>query len=657
MSKTFSLVLAVCAAMFLTVPVHAQVTITLVAVGDTNNAADTTVMVTDTTSGYGSVTQNYSISAFDITIAQYTAMLNAVGATDPYGLWNSSMAAGNPNVGGISRTGAFGSYSYSVIGTGTNPVTNVTWLDAARFCNWLQNGQPATGVEGLYTTETGAYALDGDTTSGTETAASNAEWFIPTEDEWYKAAYYDPTISGSGGYWTFPTASNTTPGNDFLTPAVANQANFIAAGLYSVTQSGTLDPTQNYLTPVGSFTNSSSHYGTFDQGGDAYNWNDSIISGTARGLRGGAWDQTSDTLQSDDRESRSPLTISPDIGFRVASTLPPTPMITSSLSATGTSEEDFTYTVTATNNPTSFDASGLPGGLSIVSASGIISGTPTSTGTFPVVLAARNTGGVVSGTLSLVIVPLPTPVISSSLTATGSADEPFSYTIAATGNPTSYGASPLPPGLVVTTTNGLISGTPTQTGTFSSTISAINSSGTGTATLAFDFLPPSAPVISSTLNVTGTEGTPFDYQIGATFGPTAFTSGTLPTGLSLDGSTGLISGTPTENGTFSAAISAINLAGTGTGTLALTILPPSPSSPVQTPPRAPTVPPSATRSPSPAPPPATAPQVCPRASPSAPPPVSSPAPSPAAASIPLPSMPSTRAAPVPPPSPSLSARP
>jgi len=586
MSKTFSKVLtaAVCAAaIFLTLPARAQVAINLLAIGDTNNAADTTVMVTDTTTGYGSVSYNYSISADDVTVAQYAACLNAVAKTDPYGMWNPSMAS-DAHVAGIARSGAYTQYTYSVIGSGSNPITYVSWLDAARFCNWLENGQPSTGVEGASTTESGAngvggaYTLDGDTSSGMETKNTGALWWIPEENEWYKAAYYDPTIGGTGGYWTFPTMSNTAPGNDFLAASGSNQANYIANGLYSVTQSATEVPSQDYLTPVGAFTSSTSALGTYDQGGDVYQWNDAIIGSSSRGVRGGAWDQTSNTLQSNDRENRSPTAIYPDVGFRVATSMAPIPVINSSLTATGTDDVNFTYTITATNNPTSYNASGLPAGLSTVSASGVISGTPTQSGTFQVTLGARNGSGTVgNATLVLVILPLPLPTISSSLTATGTDDLPFSYTITADFNASSFGATGLPSGLVVTASSGLISGTPTQTGTFSPTITAVNASGTGSATLALDILNPPPPVISSTLSVTGTAGTPFDYQIVASYLPTTYTSGTLPSGLSLDGSTGLISGTPTESGSFSPTIAAINLGGTDTETLALTLLPPVPN--------------------------------------------------------------------------------
>ena len=130
---------------------------------------------------------------------------------------------------GISQSGSSGSYSYAVTGSDPQaancPIFDVSWGDAARFCNWLQNGQP-TGVEGAGTTETGAYTLNGDTTTLlTETRNAGATYFIPSEDEWYKAAYYNPS---NASYWLFPTQSNTAPSN-VLSATGTNNANFQAA--------------------------------------------------------------------------------------------------------------------------------------------------------------------------------------------------------------------------------------------------------------------------------------------------------------------------------------------------------------------------------------------------------------------------------------------
>lgn len=120
-------------------------------VGNAGNAADS--------SNFGSVSYAYNIGEYDVTVSQYTAFLNAVAQTDTYSLYDSSMAGTTLGDPGIAQNGSSGSYSYSVAaGRGNHPVTDVTFWDALRFSNWLDNGQP-NGAEGPGTTETGAYTL------------------------------------------------------------------------------------------------------------------------------------------------------------------------------------------------------------------------------------------------------------------------------------------------------------------------------------------------------------------------------------------------------------------------------------------------------------------------------------------------------------------
>jgi hypothetical protein len=159
------------------------------------------------------------------------------------------------------------------------------------------------------------------------------------------------------------------------------------------------------------------------------------------------------------------------------------PVITSSLSASGTVGSAFSYRITATNSPTSYSATGLPAGLSVNTGTGVISGTPTSAGTSAVTLSATNGGGTGNATLTLTIAAMSTPAITSSTTASGTMGSAFSYQITATNSPTSYGASGLPAGLSINTGTGLISGTPTSAGTSAVTISATNGGGTGNGNL------------------------------------------------------------------------------------------------------------------------------------------------------------------------------
>ena len=133
------------------------VTIAWVSVGNAGNANDPADGDSSNAGiqNYGGVPYNYSIDKYDVTVGQYTDFLNSVAATDTYRLYNASMGT-DQNIEGIARGGSSGSYTYGVIGSSANlPITYVSWGDAARFANGLQNGQ-STGAEGAGTTETGA---------------------------------------------------------------------------------------------------------------------------------------------------------------------------------------------------------------------------------------------------------------------------------------------------------------------------------------------------------------------------------------------------------------------------------------------------------------------------------------------------------------------
>jgi formylglycine-generating enzyme required for sulfatase activity len=171
------------------------VTIATVPVGDPGNAGE---LSGSGAGGFGpdrvcgAVAYTYNIGKYEVTAGQYTEFLNAVAKTDTYGLYRNTDMSNTSWGSGITRSGQSSNYTYSVASDFVNrPVNYVSWGDAARFANWMHNGQP-TGTQGLATTEDGAYYLNGATTNAALLAVTrkvNATWAIPSEDEWYKAAY------------------------------------------------------------------------------------------------------------------------------------------------------------------------------------------------------------------------------------------------------------------------------------------------------------------------------------------------------------------------------------------------------------------------------------------------------------------------------------
>lgn len=169
-----------------------------------------------------------------------------------------------------------------------------------------------------------------------------------------------------------------------------------------------------------------------------------------------------------------------------------------------------------------------------------------------------------------------TPVILSSTSAAATSGVPFNYRVAATSSPTDFDALNLPSGMAVNHTTGVISGIPTVTGTFVIDLAASNTLGTGVSTLTLTVAPIAvgAPILAEPLSVSAMVGAAFSYSI-TTAPPnsaTSFAANNLPTGLSVDTITGVISGMPTSGGIFAVQISAINALGASTTTATFTIL-------------------------------------------------------------------------------------
>ena len=276
---TTAIGLVVLAGLSLVSQAMAVVNMSWTSIGNAGNAADPST-------GYGSVNHAYNIGTYEVTNAQYVDFLNAKGGSNDTGIYNSTMGVSSNITQSVSGGGT---YSYSVSSTYANmPVVGVTWFDAARFSNWLGNGQGSSSME------TGAYTLAG-AMSGIVTANTGAGVYIPSEDEWYKAAYYNGATTT---YSRYPNGQNTITTAD---------ANYNGTG----------------LAHVGFGAASSS--GTFGQGGNAWEWNDAV-DGTGRVLRGGScfYGGYGDDLASSFRMNELPSAEFSDVGFRVASVPEPT---------------------------------------------------------------------------------------------------------------------------------------------------------------------------------------------------------------------------------------------------------------------------------------------------------------------------------------------
>jgi formylglycine-generating enzyme required for sulfatase activity len=306
------------------------VKISTVAVSNPGNAVDTATQV-------GAVDHEFRMGQFDITIGQYTAFLNAVGQSDPHGLYNPKMAT-DLQVAGIARTGSAGKFRYSVIPPSgpiqvsaatpdQRPITYVSWFDAARFANWMTNGQPS-GRQTRRTTENGAYNLLSTKAKRGLAVPKNTVnpntgsppiYFLPTENEWYKAAYYNPALNNNaGGYTLYSTNSNSAPTN---TPGSSvNAANLLYQGKFAITQQISLDSQQNYSTDVGSFTHSKGPYGTYDMNGSIWEMIDPATqSSPSIILRGGGWTSYFTYLQSSYRIGGNPAASGLNGGLRLIS--------------------------------------------------------------------------------------------------------------------------------------------------------------------------------------------------------------------------------------------------------------------------------------------------------------------------------------------------
>jgi formylglycine-generating enzyme required for sulfatase activity len=249
--------LAVSAVLFCASAADAAISMEWVTVGNPGNPADS--------NDRGAVDYVYRISKTEVTNGQYAAFLNSVAKQgDPESLFPSGKDTRASM--GLSRSGSSGDFTYEPRpNMADKAVTFVSMFDAMRFANWMHNGQ------GSGDTESGVY----DMSKGINAKRSDdARFFLPNWDEWYKAAYHDPTRTG-GAYWKYTTRHDETP-----TPATATPTGNIAnPGENVAVYGGASTPWLAGVMTVGSaddpetaIVESASYYGTMDQGGNVAEW-------------------------------------------------------------------------------------------------------------------------------------------------------------------------------------------------------------------------------------------------------------------------------------------------------------------------------------------------------------------------------------------------
>ncbi len=291
-----------------------------VVIGDVGNPAYNRQDPHGHTAGRGSVDYAYRMGRLEITTGQWLEFANAMGALgDPFRIGDG------PNFWGAQRdfSAPPGTRRYflrpEVPNAATLPVIGISWFNAARYCNWLHNGK-ALSLDALVT---GAYdstswQIDPDTGRpvADERRLPGAKFWIPSRDEWLKAAHYDPTKNGTGGWWLSPNQTDQPMIYDTVANGGTSNAFFRIA----------TDPSVHGL---GLYPDQQSYYGLLDLSGGACEWNEGFSSDPAFNQSSRFVDGTStyyyfmtDAVDQVYSVTTRFASVETSVGFRIASAIP-----------------------------------------------------------------------------------------------------------------------------------------------------------------------------------------------------------------------------------------------------------------------------------------------------------------------------------------------
>ena len=268
-----------------------EFTVEFVAIGNAGNAADTTT--------YGAVPYEYRASIYEISQNDITKATASGMANVTAGPW-----------------------------TGNQPAATISWYEAAAFVNFLNTSSGKTAAYDLtFSNSQWSMALWSSeqawTAGGTNLYRNkNAFYFLPSDNEWYKAAYYN---AAGTNYFLYPTASSSVP------TAVASGTNAGSAVYNAVASVPAVVDSAGGLSP----------YGTMGQGGNIFEWNESAFDGSnsssseGRAIRGGYWFGSEGGLRSSYRNFNDPSIENGNIGFRVASVPEPSTYALLAMTAAG----------------------------------------------------------------------------------------------------------------------------------------------------------------------------------------------------------------------------------------------------------------------------------------------------------------------------------